>query len=336
MTMKKGDGRIARFARGSAQGVALAVALAATPAWAQDVAPQGAEVPDDGTIIVTATRRSELLSDVPIAVSAVTGDTLEKAGATDVRALGQGAPSLLVSGATSEVNFSARIRGIGTVGENPGLESSVGLFIDGVYRSRTGVGLSELGDIERVEVLRGPQGTLFGRNSTAGLINIVTKGPDLSGFGAKGSVSYGNYDYWRVDGMINAPLGDKAAVRVDGVWQKRDGFIKNVTAGEPDINDRDRWLVKGQLLLEPTESVKFRLIADYSQREENCCGGVLLDPVRNLTRGADGFPVASPNTLLPLLQFLGANHQVAPAGTSFIRQQATTPSVSYRSDTKDW
>jgi iron complex outermembrane receptor protein len=318
--------------RSSVAGLSLSFSLLAMPAMAQEA---GTET-DDSTIIVTATRRSEALSDVPIAVSAVTGETLEKTGATDVRALGQVAPSLLVSGATSEVNFSARIRGIGTVGENPGLESSVGLFIDGVYRSRTGVGLSELGDIERVEVLRGPQGTLFGRNSTAGLINIVTKGPELGVFAGKGSVSYGNYDYWRVDGMINAPLGDKAAVRLDGVWQKRDGFIENVTPGEPDINDRDRWLVKGQLMFEPTETMSFRLIADYSQRKENCCGGILLNPVRNLTRGPDGFPVASANTLLPLLQLLGANHQVAPVGTSFVRRQSTTPGVTYRSDTKDW
>ena len=324
--------RRTRLLRTSAAGLPLVLALWAAPAAAQDA---GAEANDE-TIIVTATRRSEALSDVPIAVSAVTGETLEKTGATDVRALGQVAPSLLVSGATSEVNFSARIRGIGTVGENPGLESSVGLFIDGVYRSRTGVGLSELGDIERVEVLRGPQGTLFGRNSTAGLINIVTKGPELGRFGAKGSISYGNYDYWRVDGMINAPLGDKAALRVDGVWQRRDGFIDNATAGEPDINDRDRWLVKGQLLLEPAENITLRLIADYSKRNENCCGGVLLNPVRSLTRGPDGVPVASPNTLLPLLQFLGANHQVAPAGDSFVRRQSTTPGVTYRSDTKDW
>ncbi|MBJ7500336.1 MAG: TonB-dependent receptor [Sphingopyxis sp.] len=325
--------RAACLLRTSAAGLSLSFGLLAVPALAQET--PGAET-DDSTIIVTATRRSEALSDVPIAVSAVTGETLEKSGATDVRALGQVAPSLLVSGATSEVNFTARIRGIGTVGENPGLESSVGLFIDGVYRSRTGVGLSELGDIERVEVLRGPQGTLFGRNSTAGLINIVTKGPEPGAFAGKGSVSYGNYDYWRVDGMINAPIGDKAAVRLDGVWQKRDGFIENVTPGEPDINDRDRWLVKGQLLLEPTENMTLRLIADYSKREENCCGGVLLNPVRNLTRGPDGFPVASPNTLLPLLQLFGANHQVPPTGSSFVRRQATTPGVDYRSDTKDW
>lgn len=325
--------RTACLLRTGAAVLTLSSGLLAAPAMAQEAA--GADT-DDSTIIVTATRRSEALSDVPIAVSAVTGDTLAKSGATDVRALGQVAPSLLVSGATSEVNFTARIRGIGTVGENPGLESSVGLFIDGVYRSRTGVGLSELGDIERVEVLRGPQGTLFGRNSTAGLINIVTKGPELGAFAGKGSVSYGNYDYWRVDGMINAPIGDKAAVRLDGVWQKRDGFIDNVTPGEPDINDRDRWLVKGQLLLEPAENVTLRLIADYSKREENCCGGVLLNPVRNLTRGAGGFPVASPNSLLPLLQLLGANHQVPPTGSSFVRRQATTPGVDYRSDTKDW
>jgi outer membrane receptor protein involved in Fe transport len=312
----------------------LALAVVAMPAAAQDEAAD--DTAEESDIIVTATRRSEALSDVPIAVSAVTGETLEKTGATDVRALGQVAPSLLVSGATSEVNFSARIRGIGTVGENPGLESSVGLFIDGVYRSRTGVGLSELGEIERVEVLRGPQGTLFGRNSTAGLINIVTKGPDLTEFSGKAAFSYGNYDYWRIDGMVNAPLGDNAALRLDGVWQKRDGFIENATPGEPDINDRDRYLVRAQLLLEPSDSLKFRLIADYSKRDENCCGGVLLNPVRNLARGADGFPVASANTLLPILQVLGANHQVAPANTSFIRRQSTTPGVDYRSDSTDW
>jgi iron complex outermembrane recepter protein len=327
----------AALLRGSALGFSLVIAAVAMPAAAQDAATDpAAEEAEEGDIIVTATRRSEALSDVPIAVSAVTGETLAKTGATDVRALGQVAPSLLVSGATSEVNFSARIRGIGTVGENPGLESSVGLFIDGVYRSRTGVGLSELGEIERVEVLRGPQGTLFGRNSTAGLINIVTKGPELGEFSGKGAFSYGNYDYWRVDAMVNAPLGDNSAVRLDAVWQKRDGFIANATAGQPDINDRDRYLVRGQFLIEPSDNVKFRLIADYSKRNENCCGGVLLNPVRNLARGTDGFPVASPNSLLPILQALGANHQMAPANTSFIRRQATTPGVTYRSDSTDW
>jgi outer membrane receptor protein involved in Fe transport len=327
--------------RGSALGFSLALAAVASPAFAQDETAQDAEAAEADDIIVTATRRSEALSTVPIAVSAVTGETLAKTGATDVRALGQVAPSLLVSGATSEVNFTARIRGIGTVGENPGLESSVGLFIDGVYRSRTGVGLSELGEIERVEVLRGPQGTLFGRNSTAGLINIVTKGPDMSGFEAKVAASYGNYDYLRFDGSINAPVGASAAVRLDGVWQKRDGFIENATPGEPDINDRDRFLLRGQFAWEPNDAMKLRLIADYSERTENCCGGVLLNPVRNLSRlsptgSGPANVVVSPNTLLPLLQLFGANYQVAPANESFVRVQSTTPGVTYRSDSRDW
>ena len=120
--------------------VASTSAFAWAQAHAQESAPQD-ETADAGDIVVTATRRSEVLSDVPIAVSAVSGETLERSGASDVRQLTQVAPSLLVSGATSEVNFTARIRGIGTVGENAGLESSVGLFIDGVYRSRTGAGL---------------------------------------------------------------------------------------------------------------------------------------------------------------------------------------------------
>ena len=98
---------------------------------------------------------------------------MQNSGATDIRQLNQLAPSLLVSSTGSEANGSARIRGIGTVGDNPGLESSVAVFIDGVYRSRSGIGLNELGEIERIEVLRGPQGTLFGRNASAGLINII-------------------------------------------------------------------------------------------------------------------------------------------------------------------
>ena len=334
LTLRRSFGRT--LLRSSALGVSLAIVAGAAPVFAQD-APQADEVADGSEIIVTATRRNEALSDVPIAVSAVTGETLAKTGATDVRQLNQVAPSLLVSGATSEVNFTARIRGIGTVGENAGLESSVGLFIDGVYRSRTGVGLSELGEIERVEVLRGPQGTLFGRNSTAGLINIVTKGPSLTdGLSGSASATYGNYNFGRIDGSLNAPLAANAAARIDAVWQKRDGFIKNATPGEPDINDRNRWLVRGQIAWEPSDDLKLRLIADYSKKAENCCGGILLNPVRNLSRGADGAPVASTNTLLPLLQAFGANFQVAPTGQSFVRSQSTTPGVPYRTDSKDW
>src|SRR3546814_18327926 len=110
------------------------------------------------------------------------------------------------------------------------------------------------------------------------MINIVTKGPELGACAGKGSLSYGNYDYWRVDGMINAPLGDKAAVRLDGVWQRRDGFIDNATDGEPDLNDRDRWLVQGQLLLEPPDNIQLQLTHDHSKHDEHYSVARLPNP----------------------------------------------------------
>ena len=137
---------------------------------------------DTSEIVVTATRRNEALSDVPLAVCAVTAETLENSRRQRHSPADPGqSPSLLVSSTSSEAGAGvARIRGIGTVGDNPGLESSVAVFIDGVYRSRTGVGLTELGAIDRIEVLRGPQGTLFGRNASAGLISIITAKPQFN------------------------------------------------------------------------------------------------------------------------------------------------------------
>jgi iron complex outermembrane recepter protein len=311
-------------------------ALFAMPALAQD-APQAdeAETADVGEIIVTANRREQQLSDVPLAVSAIGGEALQNSGVTDLRALNQLAPSLIVSGATSESNFTARIRGIGTVGENPGLESSVALFIDGVYRSRTGAGLTELGEIERIEVLRGPQGTLFGRNASAGLLNVITKKPSFE-FGGYGAATYGNYDYLRLEGGVTGPIaGDKIAAKLEGVYMKRDGYVKNVTPGQPDINDRDRYLVRGQLLIEPSSELTIRLIGDYSKRKENCCAAVYLAP-RNLARGPDGNPVASANTLLPVLQALGANIQLPTDGSPFVRRTATTAGFPYRADSTDY
>src|SRR6476469_7139163 len=163
---------------------------------------------DTGDIVITATRRNQALSDVPMAVSAVTAQNLRNTGATDIRQLNQVAPSLLVSSTSSEGGAArANIRGIGTVGDNPGLEGSVGVFIDGVYRSRTGIGLNELGALDRIEVLRGPQGTLFGRNTSAGLISIITAKtrfqPEFSG-----QIDIGNYNLRRFEISATGPLTD--------------------------------------------------------------------------------------------------------------------------------
>src|SRR5688572_7520424 len=161
---------------------------------------------DTSDIVVTATRRNEALSDIPLAVSAITADTIQNTGASDIRQIQQVSPSLLVTSTQSEAGAStARIRGIGTVGDNPGLESSVGIFIDGVYRSRVGAGLTELGPVERVEVLRGPQGTLFGRNTSAGLISIITARPLFEPM-AHAEATFGNYSMRRFEAGVTGPL----------------------------------------------------------------------------------------------------------------------------------
>src|SRR4029079_1319019 len=163
---------------------------------AVDPNAQAAADAEPGEIIITAQGRKQVLQDVPIAVPAIGGGELQNSGVTDIRQLNQLAPSLLVSSTGTEANGSAGIRGIGTVGDNPGLESSVAVFIDGVYRSRSGIGLNELGEIDRVEVLRGPQGTLFGRNASAGLIHIITKKPAFTP-SAYGEITLGNYSLKR-------------------------------------------------------------------------------------------------------------------------------------------
>ena len=175
-----------------------------------DTAAQNAEAEDNSAIVVTATRRSEALSDIPLAVSAVTADTIKNSGAVDLRGLNQVSPSLLVSSTSSEAGAGgARIRGIGTVGDNAGLESSVAVFIDGVYRSRIGTGLTELGPVDRVEVLRGPQGTLFGRNASSGLIHVITAKPKFT-TEAYGEATIGNFNLRRLDGGVTGAITDFA------------------------------------------------------------------------------------------------------------------------------
>ena len=265
-----------------------AIALS-TPAFAQDNQPTTESPVEAGSVdqgqnedvvIVTAQGRQQALQDVPIAVNVINGESLQNSGATDIRALNQLAPSLLVSSTGSEANGSARIRGIGTVGDNPGLESSVAVFIDGVYRSRSGIGLNELGEIERVEVLRGPQGTLFGRNASAGLIHIISRRPNMNEVEGFAELTYGNYDHVRVAGAISGPITETLGARLDAVYVRRDGFytVVNPTGGtEPDVNDRNRLFTRAQLLFEPTDALSIRLIGDYTWREESCCGAVFIE-----------------------------------------------------------
>ncbi|HEX9965256.1 MAG TPA: TonB-dependent receptor [Allosphingosinicella sp.] len=340
-------------------------ALATTPAYAQDQStPTGETTPteeaaevnpnadvsptddlatgDEGDIVITAQGRNQILQDVPLAVSAVSGETMQNTGGTDIRALNQLAPSLLVSSTGSEANGSARIRGIGTVGDNPGLESSVAVFVDGVYRSRTGVGLNELGEIERVEVLRGPQGTLFGRNASAGLIHIISKKPNMADFEGYGEATYGNYDFMRVAAGLTGPIGDSGlGFRLDGVWVQRDGFLRvdNPTGGtESRVNDRDRYFVRGQILFEPSDNLEVRLIGDYTKRNESCCGAVFIETRETFDptpAGSGDFDYAASNRIASILTSLGeSNALLVPR--PFDRVISVSPGRTFRNKTVDY
>ncbi len=253
--------------------------LVATPAFAQDAAPAQtkADVVDDydsaNAIVVTATRRNETVQDVPIAITAIGAEQLQNAGVDNVRDLEQLAPSVQTStGQSSATGSTIYLRGITTGGDNPGFEPAVGVFVDGVFRARAGVAVSELPQLERIEVLRGPQGTLFGRNTSAGALSIYTAQPQFDKIGGYVEGTYGNYNAYGVKGAITGPVTDQIALRVDAGYRKRDGYIHDANSNRA-INDLDRWNVRGQALLD-TGDITFRLIADYSKTDEQCCGAV--------------------------------------------------------------
>ncbi|WP_066550047.1 MULTISPECIES: TonB-dependent receptor [unclassified Sphingomonas] len=298
--------------------------LIATPAFAQDSAPDAPAVQEDydsaNDIVVTATRRNETVQEVPIAITAVGTELLENAGVQDIRGLEQLAPSLqTTTGQSSATGSSIFIRGVGTAGDNPGFEPAVGVFIDGVFRARAGVALAELPELERVEVLRGPQGTLFGRNTSAGALSIFTAQPKFE-LGGYIEGTYGNYDQYIVKGAITGPVAEALALRVDAGYRKRDGYIEDSNSDRA-INNIDRYYVRGQALYD-TSTFSFRLIGDYYETDEECCGAVNITPgqfapiVEGLAgaRGRDGLYTGPPSD----------------------RTQAISPERGYGEAVKDW
>jgi outer membrane receptor protein involved in Fe transport len=259
----------------SASAVAALAFGFAGAAQAQD--GQESSTVDD--IIVTAQLREQSLQDVPIVVTTLSQELLEDAGVRDIKDLQILTPGLTVTSTSSEASTTARIRGVGTVGDNPGLESSVGVVIDGVYRSRNSVGFGDLGELTRIEVLKGPQGTLFGKNTSAGVINIITEAPSFNP-GFEGEATVGNYGAWGIAGSVTGPLSDTVAYRLYGATRQRDGFYDVDTGDGPrqetDDNNQDFYTLRGQLLILPSDAASIRLIADYSQRDEYCCSAVQI------------------------------------------------------------
>jgi len=259
-------------------GAGLLALATAYPARAQDD-PAAAEAPaasaavdlpfgggNDTEIIVSARRRDERAQDVPIALTAVSGETLERTGAINLTQIAQLTPSLVIRNNNARNTF-ANIRGLGSnAAQNDGLEVGVGFYVDDVYYGRIGSSQFDLIDLERVEVLRGPQGTLFGKNTTAGAINITTRAPSFD-FGFTGEVTLGEDGYHQARASVTGPIvDDLIAFRVTGSYTERDGTLFNLYDGR-EINDYQNVNVRGQLLLTPAPNFEIRLIGDYSKQD---------------------------------------------------------------------
>jgi outer membrane receptor protein involved in Fe transport len=226
-------------------------------------------------IVVTATKREASIQDVPIAVTALSDQQLERAGVNDVTDLVRLTPSFNMNSSQTETGGTTlRIRGVGTTGNNIGLESAVGVFLDGVYLSRPGVALGELLDVEQIELLRGPQGTLFGKNTTAGAINVKTKKPNTEENEYWGNATIGNFSAYNVQAGANFAVNDTLAFRISGAWRERDGYEESTTGAES--RTRDRYQIRAQALWLPTEDISLRVIADYADADERCCDAVIV------------------------------------------------------------
>ena len=263
--------------------IVLAAMAVALPALAQQPPEPAAEpvpaapLPDVEEIIITSTKREANIQDVPIAVSAFSTEDLAARGIDEFEEIEEVSPSIQVNTSNGAgANSTIRVRGVGTTGNNPGLEAAVGVFIDGVYRSRSGQAFSDLLDIERIEVLRGPQGTLFGKNTSAGAISVVTKLPVLDGQEGFVQGELGNFDHKRIAvshsaGIIEGVLG----YRVAASWADRDGYYEDANSDDEWVN-RDRYMLRGQLLWTPADAFAARIVGDYGERDESCCPGAML------------------------------------------------------------
>ncbi|SNS57347.1 TonB-dependent receptor [Sphingopyxis indica] len=243
----------------------LAVAVA-TPAFAQD---EGAPQRDafGGEIVVTAQRQSERLQDVPIAVSAFSSEALEAQQIKTPSDLQLTLPNVTFT-KTNFTGASFTIRGIGDLCVGTTCDSATAIHLNGDPLFSTRLFETEFFDLERVEVLRGPQGTLFGRNATSGVVNVITAKPKLGAFEAAAEGEYGNYNSIKGKAMVNIPLGENAGIRVAGIYLNRDGYTKNLFLGNR-FDDRDLYSVRGSFRWEPTPDTTIDFLASYFHEKDN-------------------------------------------------------------------
>lgn len=228
------------------------------------------------TVTVTAQRREEDIQDVPLSVTAADAETLAELRIDNIENIALLTPSISfrqtnIASSTSNI----QIRGIGTTGNARTFEGAVGVFIDGVYRTRSGQALSNFLDIDNLQVLRGPQGTLFGKNTSAGALLLTSTAPSFDQVEGFAEGSYGNYNALTLKGAVNLPLADWAALRIGAVHVEQDGYFDNPNGGT--VNDIERDGYKATLALQPSEDLSIRLIADYAKQDDECCYGTADD-----------------------------------------------------------
>ena len=274
-----------------------------------------AGIPRDGDlaleeILVTASRRVESIQEVPMSVTAFTSDFFKETGVKNLAALDQYTPSLKITPGADSRSTSIRIRGIGSVGTNVGIDPSVGMFIDGVYQGRAGMSISNLIDIERIEVLRGPQGTLYGKNTAAGAISIITRTPSIN-FESEVELNYDTDERAEVNAMVNVPLGDSGhAMRLTGFFVDGDHLHDNIHTGD-GINDAHKWGVKSRILLDTEGSSRgdgfgeFLITLDYTKEDTDCCAftGVQYEGLSTLNAPATNHPSSELQETLGLNDF---------------------------------
>ncbi|MET0249242.1 MAG: TonB-dependent receptor [Sphingobium sp.] len=259
-------------------GVASA-SFATSIASANDAAPaadtSASSDAAQGAIIVTARRREETAQEVPLAISVVGGDQIEKTGNFNIQRLQQLTPTLQVYSSNPR-NTAVNIRGLGVPFglTSDGFEQGVGIYVDDVYNARVAAAVFDFLDVAQVEVLRGPQGTLYGKNTTAGAINVTTNQPTFD-FQGRAEVTFGNLDYKQAKAAVSGPLSDTLAARIAVATTSRRGTIYNVTSGQY-INEQDNLGIRGQLLFRPNDSLDITLAGDYSTQKPECCGTVFV------------------------------------------------------------
>ena len=248
-------------------------------------AARAAEVADLSEIVVTAQKRSEKLQDVPVAISVVSGEMIAAKGAVNLEGAQYLVPSLNFRKSGTTINQSLFLRGVGTSTFSIAGEPSISTVVDGVVYSRAGEAFSDLVDIDRLEVLRGPQGTLFGKNTSAGVINIVTKRPGkvMGGFLEGGYYTHGNE--YRLRGAVDLPLADNVKSRVTAFYGSYDGNIHNLATGKR-VNGYEHYGVRGIVVADPTPDLQLTVIADYRKSDDDCCAELIGTLPTNLAAGA--------------------------------------------------